>query len=102
MNVRIGDKQVNAMTNAELLAWMQDVKGGYKLRAKTARIWSDNHTSLMLWIDAEVERALYISLRARAEAGEGNHTEANRLRAEYDAIYDGIFAALDASEAVQP
>ena len=57
---------------------------------------------LQAWIDAETERALFISLRARAEAEAGNHVEADRLRSEYNTIYDGIFAALDASEAVQP
>jgi hypothetical protein len=38
-NVTIGSKGVDEMSDGELLAWMQDVKGGYKLRKKTARIW---------------------------------------------------------------
>ncbi len=62
---------------------------------------SENDQALLPWINAETERAFYISLRARAEAEEGNHEEAEKLRDEYDVVYDGIFAALDANEGEQ-
>ena len=39
-NVTIGSKPVDLMADAELAAWMQDVKGGYRLRPDTARIWA--------------------------------------------------------------
>jgi hypothetical protein len=39
MNVQIGGQAVHTMSDAALLAWMQQRKGGYKLRDSTARLW---------------------------------------------------------------
>ena len=38
-NVTIGGRAVSDMSDAELAAWFQTVKGGYALRAKTLDIW---------------------------------------------------------------
>ena len=37
--LQIGDQDISDMTNPELLDWMQERKGGYKLHKKTAAIW---------------------------------------------------------------
>ena len=39
MNVTIGKVPVDAMTDKDIVEWMQEVKGGYRLRPATAAIW---------------------------------------------------------------
>jgi hypothetical protein len=38
-SVEIGDRSVSEFTDRELIAWMQNEKGGYKLRESVASIW---------------------------------------------------------------